>query len=161
VIGRIGAPHGVKGWVRIVPFAELPGVLAERGRWWIGGRGEWTEVEVAETRMHGAKLAARLAACTDRDAAARLRGCDIAVPRERLPQSGPNEYYWADLIGLEVVNTRGVPLGPVTGVFTTGANDVLRVGEGKRERLLPFVATVIRAVDLAARRIEVDWEPDW
>jgi 16S rRNA processing protein RimM len=160
-MGRIGAPHGVKGWVRIVPFAGSPGSLAGRGRWWIGGTGEWTEVEVAEIEAQGARLVARMAGCGDRDAAARLRGREIAVPRDALPQTAPGEYYWADLVGLEVVNAEGLSLGRVTGVFSTGPHDVLRVGEGREERLLPFVATVVRAVDLAARRIDVEWGADW
>ncbi len=160
-MGRIGAPHGVKGWVKIVPFAGSPGALAGGGRWWLGGSGDWTEVEVAETEVQGARLVARVAGCTDRDAAGRLRGREIAVPRERLPDAGPGEYYWADLIGLEVVTAKGEPLGTVTGLFSTGPHDVLRVGAGKAERLLPFVATVVRKVDVAARRIEVDWGPDW
>ncbi len=158
-MGRISGPHGVKGWVKVAAFT--PGALAEHRRWWVGRPGEWTEVEVAETQVRGPRLTARLAGCGDRDAAGRLRGCEIAVPRAALPAAGPGEYYWADLIGLEVVNGEGASLGRVTSVFATGANDVLRVGEGRRERLLPFVATVIRAVDLPARRIEVDWGLDW
>lgn len=160
-MGRVGAPHGVKGWVKIVPFAGSPGALAKRGRWWIGRDDEWAEVEVAETQMQGARLTARVAGCTDRDAALRFRGREIAVPRDALPAAAPGEYYWADLIGLEVVNAQGASLGRVTSVFSTGPHDVLRVGEAKHERLLPFVATVIRAVDLPARRIEVDWGLDW
>jgi 16S rRNA processing protein RimM len=160
-MGRIGAPHGVKGWVRVVPFAGSPGALAERGRWWIGRTGDWTEVEVAETQVQGDRLTARMAGCSDREAAGRLRGREIAVPRDALPEAGPGEYYWADLIGLEVVNAQGASLGRVTSVFSTGPHDVLRVGAAERERLLPFVATVIRGVDLAARRIEVEWGLDW
>jgi 16S rRNA processing protein RimM len=161
VLGRIAAPHGVKGWVKIAPFTAAPGALAEHRRWWLGRDGEWTEVEVAEAHVRGGKLVARVTGCTDRDAAGRLRGREIAVPRDVLPEAGPGEYYWADLVGLEVVNREGASLGRVTNVFSTGANDVLRVGEGRRERLLPFVATVIRRVDLAGRRIEVDWGLDW
>jgi 16S rRNA processing protein RimM len=78
-----------------------------------------------------------------------------------LPATGPGEYYWTDLIGLEVVNADGASLGTVTGLFSNGAHDVMRVSEGKRERLLPFVATVIRAVDLAGGRIDVEWGADW
>jgi len=83
------------------------------------------------------------------------------VPRAALPAPAPGEFYWADLVGLEVVNAAGEALGRVQGVFSTGANDVLRVGAGKGERLLPFVAAVVKKVDLAARRIEVDWGLDW
>jgi 16S rRNA processing protein RimM len=111
--------------------------------------------------VHGATVVARLAGCDDRDAAARLRGAELAVPREALPAAAPGEYYWADLVGLDVVNAGGESLGKVQELFSTGANDVMRVGEGKGERLLPFVGTVVRNVDLAARRIEVEWGLDW
>ena len=158
-MGRVGAPHGVKGWVKV--FADSSPALARHARWWIGADGNWEEVDVADTALHGATLVARLAGCEDRDAAAQLRGRDVALPREMLPATGPGEYYWTDLIGLEVVNADGASLGTVTGLFSNGAHDVMRVSDGKRERLLPFVATVIRAVDLAGGRIDVEWGADW
>ena len=82
------------------------------------------------------------------------------MPREALPEAAENEYYWSDLIGLEVVNVQGEVLGKVTDLLETGANDVLVV-EGERERLLPFTAQVILKVDLAAGRINVDWGADY
>lgn len=160
-MGRVGAPFGVKGWVKVMPFTESPATLARYRRVWLGHQGEWREVEVEETAVHGAVVVARFAGCGDRDAAARLRGTEVAVPRDALPAAAPGEFYWADLVGLDVVTTGGEPLGKVSEMFSTGANDVMRVGEGKGERLLPFVATVVRNVDLAARRIEVAWELDW
>jgi 16S rRNA processing protein RimM len=160
-MGRVAAPFGVKGWVKITPFTESPAALARYRRLWIGRQGEWREVAVVEVAVHGATVVARLAGCEDRDAAARLRGAELAIPREALPPAAPGEFYWADLVGLDVVNAAGEPLGRVQGLFSTGANDVLRVGEGKDERLLPFVAAVVKNVDLAARRIEVDWGLDW
>jgi 16S rRNA processing protein RimM len=158
-MGRVGAPHGVKGWVKVL--ADSSPALARHARWWIGADGKWEEVDVADTALHGATLVARLAGCEDRDAAAQLRGRDVALPREMLPATGPGEYYWTDLIGLEVVNADGASLGTVTGLFSNGAHDVMRVSEGKCERLLPFVATVIRGVDLAGGRIDVEWGADW
>jgi len=160
-MGRVGAPFGVKGWVKITPFTESPAALVRYRRVWIGRQDEWREVAVEEAAVHGTSVVARLAGCDDRDAAARLRGAELAVPRAALPAAAPGEYYWADLVGLDVVNAAGEPLGKVQGLFSTGANDVMRVGEGKTERLLPFVATVVRKVDLAAHRIEVDWGLDW
>jgi 16S rRNA processing protein RimM len=160
-MGRVAAPFGVKGWVKITPFTESPAALASYRRLWLGRQGEWREVAVAEAMVHGTSVVARLAGCEDRDAAGRLKGAELAVPRAALPAAAPGEYYWADLVGLDVVNAAGEPLGKVQGLFSTGANDVLRVGEGEGERLLPFVATVVRKVDLAARRIEVDWGSDW
>ncbi len=160
-MGRIAAPFGVKGWVRIVPYAQSPAALAGQRRWWVGVAGEWDEVKVAEAAVHGASVIARFSDCTDRDRAAQLRGREVALARDALPQLAPNEYYWADLIGLEVVNGEGASLGTVTDLFSNGAHDVMRVGAGGVERLVPFVAAVIRAVDLARRRIEVDWGADW
>jgi 16S rRNA processing protein RimM len=160
-MGRVAAPFGVKGWVKITPFTASPAAFAGYRRLWVGKAGDWREIAVVESAVHGATVVARLAGCEDRDAAARLKGTELAVPREALPAAGPGEYYWADLVGLEVVNEAGEPLGKVAGLFATGANDVLRVGDGKGERLLPFVGTVVKKVDLAARRIEVDWGLDW
>ena len=160
-MGRVTAPFGVKGWVRIVPFTGSPAGLARYRRFWVGRQGEWREVAIEDAAVHGTSVVARLAGCDDRDAAARLKGAELAVPREALPAAAPGEFYWADLVGLDVVNAAGESLGQVQGLFSTGANDVMRVGEGKGERLLPFIATVVRKVDLAARRIEVEWELDW
>ena len=110
-------------------------------------------------------LAAKLAGCEDRDAAALFRGRDVAIPREAFPAAGENEFYWADLIGLEVVNEQDEKLGRVTEVFETGASDVLvvqgRDGEAEKERLIPFLESVVRKVDLPGRVIRVDWGLDY
>ena len=161
MLGRVAAPFGVKGWVKITPYTESPAALARYRRLWIGGQDEWRDTGVEDAAVHGSSVVARFAGCDDRNAAARLKGSEVGVPREALPPPETGEFYWADLVGLDVVNASGEPLGTVQGVFSTGANDVMRVGEGKGERLLPFVATVVRHVDLAARRIEVDWGLDW
>jgi 16S rRNA processing protein RimM len=160
-MGRIGAPHGVKGWVRVAPYTESPNALERYPQWWIGRSESWRQVDVAEAAMHGTGFFARLAGCDDRSAAGKIRGYAIAVPRAALPEPEPDEYYCADLVGLDVVNVDGVALGCVASVVSNGAHDLLRVASGERERLLPFVAEVIRAVDLARRRIEVDWGVDW
>jgi 16S rRNA processing protein RimM len=98
--------------------------------------------------------------CNDRDSAAGFRGREVAVSRSEFPQAAENEFYWADLVGLSVVNTAGEDLGVVARVFETGANDVLVV-EGDRERLIPFIEAVIQQVDLAGRTIRVDWGSDY
>ena len=160
-MGRISAPHGVKGWVKVAPFTHGTGALGGHRRWWVGRNGDWNEVEIAESAVHGASLIARFAGVGDRDAAAGMRGCEVAVPRGSFGTTAADEYYWADLVGVELVNVEGRTLGKVSGLFSNGAHDVMRVGEGKGERLVPFVGTVVKKVDLAARRIEVDWGLDW
>jgi len=160
-MGRVLAPYGVKGWVKVAPFTAAPDALTRFDRWWIGGPDGWEEAEVAEAVRHGANVVARLAGCGDRDQATKLRGREVALPRESLPEAQKNEYYWADLVGLEVVNAESASLGKVTELFSNGAHDVMRIGAGKGERLVPFVPAVVRKVDLAAGRIEVDWGSDW
>jgi 16S rRNA processing protein RimM len=160
-MGRIGAPHGVKGWVRVVPYTESPNALERYPQWWLGQGETWREIEVVEAAMHGTGFFARLAGCNDRTAAGKMRGHRIAVPRAALPAPAPDEYYCADLVDLEVINAEGVALGQVASVFSNGAHDVLHVTRGEREHFLPFVADVIRTVDLERRRIEVDWGVDW
>jgi 16S rRNA processing protein RimM len=159
-MGRIGAPYGVKGWVRIQPYTEKAENLLAYSAWWVGREGEWRQTAVAEARVRGHALIARLEGCADREAAATLRGQSLAVPRAALPAPRAGEYYWVDLIGSRVVNGAGRELGLVTGVLATGANDVLVTG-GERERLIPFIAPVVREVDLAAGVIRVEWEADY
>ncbi|MCW5576691.1 MAG: ribosome maturation factor RimM [Burkholderiales bacterium] len=164
VMGRIIAPYGIRGWVKVQPFTQQPRGLLDYPEWRVGREGSWQTQVVETARQHGNTVAAKLQGVDDRDQAAALRGMQVAVPREDFPEPGAGEYYWTDLVGLEVVNEAGVGLGRVTGVFETGANDVLVVeddGADRRERLLPFIGPVIRQVDVAGGRIVVDWDADY
>ena len=101
---------------------------------------------------------------SDRSAAEALRGARIFVPRSSFPTAGSDEFYWVDLIGLQVFNRDGVLLGEVAGLIDNGAHSVLQVAWRSRpapERLIPFVAAYVDQVDLAARRIDVDWGLDY
>ena len=159
-MGRIAAPFGVQGWIRIQPFtSEAKGLLGYKN-WWVGSGEEWREHAVREAKVHGRAVVARLDGCEDRDAAARLRGQEIAISRSALPATKAQEYYWTDLIGLAVVNETGQSYGQVADMLATGANDVLVV-QGERERLIPFLAHVIAEVDLAAGVIRVNWDADY
>ncbi|HWN30349.1 MAG TPA: ribosome maturation factor RimM [Burkholderiales bacterium] len=160
VIGRIAAPYGVKGWIKIHPYTETIERLTRYSAWWLGKEGEWREAAVVQTRPQGKTLVAKLQGCDDRAAAQLLKNQHIAVQRSQLPAAKEGEYYWADLIGLEVVNLGGESLGVVSALFATGANDVLRV-QGDRERLIPFIPQVVREVNLDAALIRVDWELDY
>lgn len=160
VMGRIAAPYGVHGWLKIQTFTEAPDALLDYSAWWLGKDDDWRECEVIECKMHPRVLVAKLAGCNDRDMALALKGKQIAVPRSSLPEPEEGEYYWSDLIGLEVLNLQQLSFGRVDDVFATGSNDVLVV-QGERERLIPFTDEVVKEVDLTARRILVDWEADF
>ena len=159
-MGRISAPFGVKGWVKVQPNTAAPRNLLSYRTWWVGAGGGWQEMAVAEARVQGRGVVARLEGCDDRDAAGALRGMIVAVPRAALPGTRSDEYYWADLIGLAVVNESAQALGQITGILQTGANDVLVVG-GDRERLIPFIAEVIQDVDMGAGVMRVKWGADY
>lgn len=160
-MGRVAAPFRVKGWIKVTPFTESPDGLCRFHRWWVGRGDARREYEVLESAVHGASVVARLAGCDVREAAARLKGAEVAVERALFPAAGENEYYWADLVGLVVENLRGEPLGEVSELFSNGAHDIMRVRQVGRERLIPFVTGVVERVDLAARRMVVDWGSDW
>ena len=159
-IARIGAPHGVRGWIRVRAFTESADGLANYPQWWLGGEAAWVpwNVEAVEPQRQG--LAAKLQGCDDRDAAAALAKVEIAIPRAVLPRIETDEFYWDDLVGLAVSNVEGEALGTVTSLIETGANDVLVV-TGERERLIPFIAPVIVEVDVAGARLQVDWASDY
>lgn len=168
VLGRVIAPFGVQGWVKLFPLGDDPLGWRKLPAWWLGSDPEgteWQRYELEGLKPHGKGLVAKLKGVDDRAAAEALDGSYFGAPRETLPQPQQDEYYWADLIGLDVVNAQGVKLGQVAELLATGANDVLvvRDGEGKamRERLLPFVAQVVSEVDVPKRLIRVDWEADW
>ena len=160
-MGYITGAFGVKGFVKVQPLTQTPESLLDYPVWWIeDGRGGWQSQTVDRASVHVEAVVAQLQGLDDREQAARLRGRQVAVSRADFPEAEEGEYYWADLIGLSVVNEQAEALGEVTRVFETGANDVLVV-EGDRERLIPFIASVVKEVDLAARVVRVDWGLDY
>jgi 16S rRNA processing protein RimM len=162
-MGRVTVPYGVRGWIKIHTLTDDPESLCDYPVWRLGRNGNWREVRVVAGRMQGNVLVAQLEGVDDRDAAAALRGSDVAVPRAELPAADEGEFYWADLIGLQVVNVEQHAFGRVARILQTGANDVLVVAAeaGGAETLIPFIADVIRQVDLKSGRIVVDWGEDY
>ncbi|AKR44217.1 ribosome maturation factor RimM [Methylophilus sp. TWE2] len=176
VMGRIVAPYGVYGWLKVVPDTEYLDGLLDYEVWWIGKAPNWRETSIEQAKIHNDVLLVKLVGVSDRDAAFALKGQQIAVPREALPEPDEGEYYWSDLIGLHVRNTEGVDFGKITQVLETGANDVLVVRELKptqvkgkdgklreeyRERLIPFTSEAVPEVDVKAGTVLVDWDADF
>lgn len=165
VMGRIVAPYGVFGWLKIVPDTETMDSLFNYDSWWIGKDDNWRELDVVEAKIHNDVLVVKLQGIDDRDAAFACKGKQVAVPRDALPEAAENEYYWSDLIGLTVKNQQDVVFGLITDVFETGANDVIVVssneGTESRERLIPFTAQTILDVNLEAKTMLVDWDAEF
>lgn len=160
VMGRVAVPYGVRGWVNVQPDTEMLDGLFDYPEWWVQTESGWHEFVVEDAKVHGDHLVAKLAGVEDRDQAFRLKGKPIAVPRELLPEPDEDEYYWSDLVGVQVENLQKIHLGEVVEVFATGANDVLVV-KGDRERLVPFIDQVVLEVDLAGKRMTVDWDAEF
>jgi len=176
-LGRVQEAWGIKGWLRLHSHSAKPEVLLHAWRWYLAppeapyARGfdafEGTvAVRVQGVKTHAEGLLAQLAEVIDRNAAEALKGARVFVARTDFPAAASaDEFYWVDLIGLEVFNRQGEPLGVVRDLLSTGPHSVLCLEyllEGKMvERLIPFVSAYVDAVDLAARRITVDWQLDY
>ncbi|HKX39441.1 MAG TPA: ribosome maturation factor RimM [Burkholderiales bacterium] len=153
-MGRVAGSYGVRGWIKV----EAPEqALAACRKWWIGG----VEFPVSQTKAHSGTLLAKLAGLESREAALRLKGSKVFVQREALPEPEAGHYYLADLVGLEVVNEKGVVLGEVKRWVFNGAQDVMEVAGDGKARLLPWIPEVVRKVDLQKKQIEVEWGADW
>lgn len=166
VLGKIVGAYGVQGWVRVHPFADDPASWVRIKAWQLGREGEapetWREVVPRRSKLRSEGLLVQLEGVTDRTAAKALKGLLVGAAREAMPATGEGEYYWADLIGLEVVNGRDERLGSVKELIESAASDVLVVvADDGTERLLPFVGAVVTDVDVVAKRIRVEWEADW
>ncbi|WP_374400534.1 ribosome maturation factor RimM [Niveibacterium sp.] len=166
VLGRIADPFSIQGWVKVHAFGDDPVSWRTMPQWWLcadpdAPESAWQPYRLRGCKAHGRGIVAAFVGVADRTAAEKLVGLYIAAPREALPATGLDEYYWADLVGLAVQNTAGVALGSVSGLLSTGAHDVLQVQDGDTERLIPFVGAYVLDVNLAEKRIRVDWEADW
>jgi 16S rRNA processing protein RimM len=179
-VGRILDAWGVKGWIKVQPFAADPQALFSSRRWFLkppdasGPKRPVTAaaipplLKITQAKTHGDWVVAQAQDVPDRSAAEALRGARVFVSRASFPTADADEYYWVDLIGLEVVNLQGEHLGQVSGLLDTGPHSVLRVApagavdaDEAGERLIPFVAAYVIDVNLGERRITVDWGLDY
>ena len=152
-MGRVAGSYGIRGWIKVQAPQEA---LAACGRWSIGG----AEYPVEQVKKHSGTLLAKLAGLESREAALKLRGSTVYVRRAALPEPEAGHYYLTDLVGLEVVNEQGVVLGVVKRWVFNGAQDVMEVS-GARTRLIPWIASVVRDVDLGNRQVHVEWGAEW
>ena len=180
-VGRILDAWGVKGWLKILPHSSDPEALFSAKSWFLQapdakfrpGFNAFTgtvSITVEEAKTHSDSVVAKIDGLDDRNDAEGLRGCRIFLPRSAFPKASKDEYYWVDLIGLNVVNRESIALGCVRDLMATGPNSVLCVeyqttqedGSNKdEERMIPFVSAYVDSVDIAGKLITVDWQPDY
>lgn len=166
VIGKIGAPYGVKGWVKINSFTQNKDSIFDYTPWSLNMQSGGNQtLTVDQWRYHSNTLVAKINGIDDRDAADLVKNAEISIQSSQLPALD-NDFYWKDLIGMQVVTDKGYNMGVVKDMFETGANDVMLVKAkindafGQKERLLPFLYdNVVLNVDRDGKTITVDWDP--
>ena len=171
-VGRIADAWGIKGWFKVLSHSADPEALFSSRRWYLQPTEQGVKtfsgtllLRIREAKDHSGSIVATAHEVDDRNAAEALRGARVFIPRSSFPTADADEYYWVDLIGLSVLNREGVEMGTVKELLSTGPQTVLVLEsqvEGKPvERMIPFVAAFVDAVDLPGKRITVDWQPDY
>jgi 16S rRNA processing protein RimM len=171
-VGHVTGAYGVLGAIRVTPYSLDADALLAVKSWWLD-KPALRSVQVRITKMHGGDVIATLVDVKDRDAAEALKGAAVSVSRSAFPELPEDEYYWADLIGLDVVNLQGETLGTVADLMHNGAQSILRItpvaghapsagpATTAPERLVPFVDQFVKNVDLAGKKITLDWGLDY
>ena len=187
-VGRIADAWGIKGWFKVLPHSASPEALFSSKRWYllpsdrvVGGAKSPTAkaaaastaakpvlLKIKEAKEHADTVVASSLDVADRNQAEALKGARIFVPRSSFPTAGTDEYYWVDLLGLDVFNREGVALGQVKDLMSTGPQTVLVLAQASdepdkpaTERMIPFVSAFVDNVDLPGRKITVDWQLDY
>lgn len=167
-LGRVAGVYGVKGWLRIDSQTRPVEKILAYPDWWLRQGEQAYQAKRVDSRVQGQGVIVQVCdaqgqVIEDRDIAARLIGSLVEVDREELPVLPQGQYYWVDLIGLQVSNPAGTALGTVREMTSNGAQDVLvAVDAAGVQRLIPFVREhIVKEVDLAGGRIVCEWDLDY
>lgn len=171
-MGYVSGAYGLTGWIRIKPYSANADALLHAKTWWLGNPElpqQLREVDMMQAKNHSGDVVAQLVGVAGRDAAEALKGVAVQISRRHFPALSDSEYYWIDLIGLEVENLQCERLGVVESMMDNGAHPILRIavaqvsglGITQPEILIPFVDQFVKEVDLTARKITVDWGLDY
>jgi 16S rRNA processing protein RimM len=165
-VGHITGAYGLRGGIRVSPYSADADALLNVKTWWLD-KPALHAVEVRSAKYHSGDVTATLVDVADRSIAEALKGATVQVSRAEFPALPEDEYYWSDLIGLDVVNLQGEALGRVSDMMDNGVQSILRItpvaeeGVKAPERLIPYVDQYVRQVDLAGKKITVDWGLDY
>jgi len=160
-VGKVSGVFGIKGWLKIFSYTADKENILDYSPWLLKKADSDKLLKVIDGAVQGKAVIALLEGINDRDQASSLLGYDIFIDYQQLPKIAEDEYYWSQLIGLNVINTSGVQLGVVDSLLETGANDVLIV-KGERERAIPFIqGQSVVTIDLLTGNMIVDWDPEF
>jgi len=161
IIGQLGAPHGIQGWIKIHSYTDSPDNLFTYHPWLCQWQQGWYVITCDKWRAQGKSFVGHIEGCDDRNMAGLCTHLNLYIPRAQLPKLSDNEYYWHDLEGLQVINQEGVMLGTIDYLFNNGASDVMVI-RGDKERLIPYVLDdIIVRVDIANRCLYVNWDAEF
>jgi len=163
ILGRLAAPWGIKGWLKVHSYTDPPASLLDYPVWHLArADGGWQAVKVVSGRTHGGgrDLVVALEGVLNPEDARQYCSRDVGQPRTDLPVPGPGEYYWDDMLGCRVATVSGLELGVVTHFHDFPANPVMAVRGPGGEHWVPVAPRHLKQVDLEARRIVVDWDPE-
>ena len=160
VVAKIGAPHGVRGQLKLHSFTTPPKNILNFNELYYQKDGEWQLLSDAKVTVQHSNFLLSIPEYHDRDKVRVFVNVMIGVPRLALGATEANEYFWSDLVGSNIVHVDGAKFGVVDHLLETGSNDVLVV-KGDRERLVPFIDSVIVSVDVTQKQIVVDWDKDF
>ncbi|KTC65277.1 16S rRNA processing protein RimM (plasmid) [Legionella adelaidensis] len=161
VVGRFGRPHGIKGLVSVISFTEPRENILRYLPWHVRKANQWLAINVQHVEAGSKTILARVEGYSEREEVAALTNLEIGIQAERLPPLKAGEYYWHQLIDMQVVNKEGISLGKIVEIMPTGANDVLVV-VGEKRYLIPFLQDMyVLGVNETTRIITVDWDADF
>lgn len=165
-VGQLKKPYGIKGWLWVFSDTDEREAIFDWQPWWIKTATGIKPLTVTNWRTQGAGLVAQFEQVPDRNVAETMHGVAIWVAKESLPDLSDDEYYWSDLVGLQVVNEAEEYLGDITEMFETGAHDIMRVAPtddslDNEERLIPWHKQTVLTVDMAAKTVYVAWQSDY
>ena len=160
-MGYIKGVFGIKGWLKIAANTEYSDSLLDYPEWQLVKDGKTVSVTLEAGKVVNGELQVKFEGINDRDLAFSLRGYTIEIPREAFAPTEEGEYYWADLVGMTVVNKDHTVLGKVSNLMETGANDVLVVNGKYGQILIPFVSQYVETVDTGSKTITADWGLDY
>jgi 16S rRNA processing protein RimM len=160
-VGKVGASHGLKGWMKVHSYtAPFTNILDYQPWQLLAENGSCQMVKVACSRVQGKNLLVQLEHCSHIEHAQQHCGDEIRILRSQLPQLPSDEYYWTDLEGLNAYTETGIHLGVVDHLFEAGADAILVV-EGQRRHMIPFVLDVlVKEINLEKQTIVVNWDPN-